>query len=75
MTMLIKVKVTTESKKDEIVKKSEDSFLVKVKEKAEGGMANQKVKQILASYFKVTEGKIRLIKGGKRSNKIFEIKN
>ncbi len=71
--MLIKVKVTTESKKDEIIKKSEDSFLVKVREKAEGGMANQKVKQILADYFNISDNKIRLIKGGKRTNKIFEI--
>lgn len=73
--MLIKVKVTPESKKDEIVKRSEDSYLVKVKEKAEGGMANMKVKQILAEYFKITGEKIKLIKGGKRPNKIFEIKN
>lgn len=73
--MLIKVKVVPEAKKDQIVKKSEDSYLVKVKEKAEGGMANMKVKQILASYFKITEGKIRLIKGGKRPNKIFDIIN
>lgn len=73
--MLIKVKVTPESKKDEIIKKSEDSYFVKVREKAEGGMANMKVKEILASYFKVSGGKIKLIKGGKRPNKIFEIKN
>ena len=72
--MLVKVKVTPESKKDEIVKKSEDSYSVTVKEKAKGGMANQKVKEILSSYFKVASGKIRLIKGGKRPNKIFEIK-
>lgn len=71
--MLIKVKVTPEAKKNDIVKKSEDSYLVKVKEKAEGGMANMKVKEILANYFKVSEGKIRLIKGGKRPNKIFEV--
>lgn len=71
--MLIKVKVTPEAKKDGIVKKSEDSYLIKVREKAEGGMANQKVKQILEDYFEITEGKIRLIKGGKRPNKIFDI--
>jgi uncharacterized protein YggU (UPF0235/DUF167 family) len=73
--MLIKVKVVPEAKNNEIIKKSEDSYFVKVREKAEGGMANQKVKQILSDYFKITEGKIRLIKGGKRSSKIFEIKN
>ncbi|MFA6532585.1 MAG: DUF167 family protein [Patescibacteria group bacterium] len=71
--MLIKVKVTAESKKDKIIKKSEDSYLVKVKEKAEGGMANMKVKQILAGYFKIAGAKIKLLKGGKRPNKIFDI--
>lgn len=73
--MLIKVKVTSESKKDEIIKKSEDCYLVKVKEKAEAGMANMKIKQILAEYFKISGGKIKLIKGGKRPSKIFDIIN
>ena len=71
--MLIKVKVFTEAKKDEIVKKAEDNYIVKVREKAEGGKANQKVKEILASYFKISSGKVRLIKGGKKPNKIFDI--
>ena len=73
--MLIKIKVTSEAKKDGIVKKSNDSYQVNVREKAERGMTNQKVKQILAIYFKVAEGKIRLIKGGKKPNKIFDIIN
>lgn len=55
--MLIKVKVSVESKKDQIIKKSDDSYLVSVKEKAERGQANQKVKEILASYFKVASKK------------------
>ncbi len=71
--MLIKVKVSVESKKDQIIKKSDDSYLVSVKEKAERGQANQKVKEILASYFKVASKKIKLVKGGKKPGKIFEI--
>lgn len=73
--MLIKVKVTPESKKDEIVKKSKDSYLVKVREKAEAGQANLRVKQILSVYFKIPQFKIRLIKGGKQPNKIFEVRD
>lgn len=73
--MLIKVRVTPESKSDLVIKKSEDLYLVKVREKATGGTANRKTKQMLAEYFKVTEGKIRLIKGGKRPNKIFNVNN
>lgn len=71
--MLIKVKVFPEAKVDEIIKKAEDSYVVKVKEKAEGGKANLKVKEILADYFKVAAGKVRLLKGGKKPNKIFQI--
>lgn len=71
--MLIKVKVKAESKNEQILKLSEDSFSVKVKEKADRGLANQKVKEILALYFKVSAGKIKLVKGGKKPGKIFEI--
>ena len=71
--MLIKVKVFPQSDENSITKKSENSFVIKVKEKAERGEANQRVKEILAEYFHVSPGKIRLIKGGKKPNKIFEI--
>ena len=72
--MLIKVKVFPNSKKEEVIKKSEDSFEVKVKAKPEKGMANKEVVKLLSVYFKIPESKIRLIKGFKERNKIFEIK-
>jgi len=73
--MLIKVKVFPNSKKEEVIKKSEDSFEVKVKAKPEKGMANKEVVKLLSVYFKIPESKIRLIKGFKERNKIFEIKD
>ena len=72
--MLVKVKIFPNSKKEEIIKKSEDSFEVKVREKPEKGRANREAVRVLASYFKIPESKIRLIKGFKKRNKIFEIK-
>jgi len=71
--MLIKVKVFPNSKKEGIVKKSEDSFEVKVKEKPLEGRANKAVIKTLALYFKIPESKIKLVKGAKQRNKIFEI--
>lgn len=71
--MLIKVKVHPESKKNEVVKKSPDSYEVYVRARAELGMANRETILMLSSYFEVPEGKIRLIKGGKKPNKIFDI--
>ncbi|MEO0280596.1 MAG: DUF167 domain-containing protein [candidate division WOR-3 bacterium] len=68
------MKVYPESKRDEIVKISENSFEIKVREKPQKGEANKKVIKILSDYFKVPESKIRIIKGFKEKNKIFEIK-
>jgi len=72
--MLIKVKAFPNSKKEEIIKKSENSFEIKTKEKPLMGRANREIVKILSSYFKIPESKIRLIKGAKQRNKIFEIK-
>lgn len=72
--MLIKAKVFPNSKKTEIIKKSEDSYEVRVKEKPVRGEANRAVISVLTSFLKISESKIRLIKGFKGRNKIFEIK-
>lgn len=72
--MLIKVKVFPGVGEGGIVKKSADSFEIRVREKAERGLANQAVIQILASYFRIPISQIRLIKGVKTRNKIFEIR-
>ena len=73
--MLIKVKVFPSSKKEEIIKKSRDSFEVKVKEKPRRGEVNRKLVEVLAFYFKISKAKIKLIKGAKKQSKIFEIRN
>ncbi len=73
--MLIKVKVFPNSKKQEILKKSDDSFVIKVKAKPKKGEANREVARTLAAYFNFPESEIRLIKGFKERNKIFEVKN
>ena len=71
--MLIKVKVFPHFKENQIIKKSSDSYVIKVKESAKNGRANLSVKMMLANYFNISPGKIKLLKGGKRPNKIFEI--
>ena len=71
--ILIKVKVFPNSRKEEIIKKSKDSFKIKVKEKPKMGKANKAVIKLLSKFFKIPQSKIRLIKGSKERNKIFEI--
>lgn len=75
--MLIKVKVFPNSKKESIEKKSEDSFVVRLREKSEKGMANKKLREIIADYFNIGEnptgGGVKIIKGGRSRNKIIKI--
>jgi uncharacterized protein YggU (UPF0235/DUF167 family) len=71
--MLIKVKVFPNSKVEKIIKKSDDEYIVKVKDKAEQGKANKRVKELLANFFFKNEDKIILIKGSNQQNKIFKI--
>lgn len=71
--MLIKVKVFPNSKKEEIIEKSKDSFEIKVKAKPIKGLANKAVIEALSFYFKISVSKIKLVKGFKERNKIFEI--
>ena len=71
--MLIKVKVFPCSKRQGIIKKSQDSFEIKIKEKPIQGNANKAVIKALIDYFQISESKIKLIKGFKKRNKIFKI--
>lgn len=72
--MLIKVKVFPSSKKEEILKKSNDSFEIRVKEKPIHNKANKRIIELLADYFNVKEQNVRIIRGLKQRNKICEIK-
>ena len=71
--MLIKVKVFPNSKKEEVIQKSKDSFEVKVRAKPIEGQANRAVTRALASFLKLPENKIRLMRGFKTRNKLFAI--
>lgn len=75
LTGFIKVKVFPGSKKEGITEKQNGGFEIKVKEKPVQGLANFAVIKILSSYFKIPKQKIRLIRGFKQRNKIFEILN
>jgi len=71
--MLIKIKVFPSSSKQEVTKKSEDSFEVKVISKPERGMANRESLELLSRYFEISSSKVRLIKGAHSHNKVFEV--
>ncbi len=70
--MLIKVKVSTDTKKDKIIKKSEDHFEIHVKEPKERGLANKKVLELVRKYFKIYNN-IRIVSGHHTPSKIISL--
>ncbi|MEK7572438.1 MAG: DUF167 domain-containing protein [Patescibacteria group bacterium] len=73
--LYIKAVVSAQMKKDSVMAKTADNFIITVKEKTERNMANKKVIELLASYFKVPKGKIRIINGHHHSHKLLVIDN
>ncbi|MFH0845843.1 MAG: DUF167 domain-containing protein [Patescibacteria group bacterium] len=79
--MYIKVKVFPKSRKEEIIYRGDlkiplnerNRFEIKVKEKAERNMANKKVLEILAKYFKIEEKDLKIISGHQHPSKLLSI--
>ncbi len=71
--MYIHLKVKAGSKKEVFEKVSEDHFTVSLKEKAERNMANKKACELVAEYFKIPIGKVRMISGHHSPSKILSL--
>ena len=69
--MFVKVKVVVESKKERVKKISENSYRIELKERAERGLANQRLLEILKKEYNTND--VRLVSGGTTPNKIFQI--
>lgn len=66
----IHVKVTAGARKESWKQKSEDHFEVSVKEKAEHNLANMRVLELVAEYFKVPPNKVRIVNGHRHPSKL-----
>lgn len=69
--MLIKVRVTAGARAEKIVRKSDDHFVVSVKQEAERNMANERVLDIFRKMH--PDRAVRLVKGHQSQSKILEI--
>jgi len=71
--MYIKVRVQAGAKIEEVKKKSKDSYIIKVKEKAERNQANKRICEIMALLFTVSVKQVRIINGHQSPSKILSI--
>ena len=73
--MYIHVSLTPASKKEKIEKLNADHFAISVKEKPLRNLANKRLVGILAEYFTLPIGKIRIVSGHHSRKKILNIEN
>ncbi|MDY7019056.1 MAG: DUF167 domain-containing protein [Chloroflexota bacterium] len=71
--MKILVKVTPNSKIEELGQEG-DKFVVKVKEPAKKGKANQALIKLLSEHFSVPLDQVRILSGFRNRNKIVEVR-
>jgi uncharacterized protein YggU (UPF0235/DUF167 family) len=71
--MLIHVKIKPESKRYEVIVKSEGSYIVSVKEEAKENKANYAMLLLMADFLDVPVSILRIITGHHSPSKIIEI--
>ncbi len=70
--MLVKARVKAGAK-NQSIKKVADRYEISVREKAEGGMANERVVALLARELGVPAKKLRIVKGHRSPSKTIEV--
>ena len=70
--MRIQVRVKPGSKTEEFSREG-DSFILKVKEPAREGRANQAVIKLLAEHFNVPRSQVRILSGFRSRNKVIAV--
>ncbi|PIR46452.1 MAG: hypothetical protein COV07_04095 [Candidatus Vogelbacteria bacterium CG10_big_fil_rev_8_21_14_0_10_45_14] len=71
--MYIRISVTPNSKKESLKETGPARFEVTLREKAEGNMANRRLLELLASYFKVPRSHVTIVSGHRSTRKILDV--
>lgn len=71
--MYIKVKVQAGSKREVVTKKTENSYVISVKEPAERNLANNRIRGIIASLLHIPTKGVRIISGHQSPSKILSV--
>lgn len=73
--MYIKVRAIPSSKKEKVERKSENHYVIAVREKAERNLANNRICEIIASLYKIPRSSVRIINGNQSPSKILSIRD
>ena len=70
---VIKVRVIPNAKKNDVSEETGGKLKVRVRAQAVDGKANKAMIEVLAEFFKVKKGDIRIIRGEKSREKVIEL--
>lgn len=71
--MYIRVQVSPGAKRESVIRTDDKTLSIAVKEPAERGLANARVRMLVAEELGVPPAKIRLISGHRSPRKIFTV--
>ncbi len=71
--VLIKLKVHPNSRKDTVVRKSDDSFEIFIRAKPVEGKANEATLLALSDFLNVPRSRLRLLRGSTSHSKLVEL--
>lgn len=71
--MYIKVKVTAGAKKELITQERDTVLSITVQEEAKGNRANARVLELVAKWYEVPVGRVRIINGHHHPHKLISI--
>lgn len=71
--MLIRVRVTPNSKRPLVVRVSEGTFEARVDARAEGGKANRRLLEMLSEHLGVRGSSLRIVAGAMSREKVIEV--
>ena len=71
--MFLKIRAKVNAKKENVVKKDDQTFIIAVREKAERNEANRRICQIIADLYSLNIEKVHIIKGHKSPSKLLKI--
>jgi uncharacterized protein YggU (UPF0235/DUF167 family) len=71
--MQVSVQVVADAKRERVEERKGGRLKVFVKEEAKQGMANTRVRTLMAAHYHVPAAKVRIIRGHRTPSKIFEI--
>lgn len=71
--MKISVSVKINSKVELVEKQDDESYIVRVRTPPIEGKANERVRELLAEYFKISKSSVEIVSGFKGKKKIVKV--